>query len=152
MAYSIIEQATKDLDIYFKDKFKLIHIASAGGNLPNQLAENDLLNEDFASTITNFEELYEFEVNPNLTGLLNLNDTGLDLYLIDFVLMAKRGFYSYDKTILGDFSNPMFHLVARPILTDNAKAIVNTEILLKIGIVLPTHFDSFNLFDLFVNK
>lgn len=151
MAYSIIEQATKDLDIFFKDKFKLIHIASAGGNIPNQLADNDYLNEDFASTITILEESYEFEVNPNLTELLNLNDTGLDLYLIDFVFMAKRGFYSYDKTNLGDFSNPMFHLAARPIMPDNTEAIINSEMLLKIGIDLPTHFDTFNLFDLFVN-
>ena len=152
MAYSLIEQETRDLDIFFKDNSKLIHIASAGGQIPNQLAENDKQNEEFASEILNFEQTFDVEVNENLVEFVNIPDNGLERYLRDFVLMASRGFYSYDKTKLGNFEDQFFHLVARPKKNGNQKLISKTQTLLKINTDLPTEFISFNLFEMIDNK
>ena len=152
MAYSSIEQETRDLDIFFKDSSKLIHIATAGGQIPNQLADNDKQNEEFASEISNFEETFEVEVNPNLAEFINIPDNGLERYLRDFILMASRGFYTYDKTKLGSFDDPFFHLVARPKKKENQSLIAKTENLLNIETVLPTDFVSFDLFALIDKK
>ena len=151
MAYSSIEQETRDLDIFFKDSSKLIHIATAGGQIPNQLADNDKQNEEFASEISTFDETFEVEVNQNLAEFVNIPDNGIERYLRDFILMASRGFYSYDKTKLGNFEDPFFHLVARPKKTENQLLTANTENLLSIKTELTTEFVSFNLFELIDN-
>lgn len=148
MAYTLIEQETRDLDIFFKDNSKLIHLASAGGQIPNRLSENDIQNEEFAAQISEIEESFEIEINQNLSEFVNIPENGQERYLRDFVSMAKRGFYSYDKTRLGKFEDPFFHLVARPIKKENKILITKTEKLMKIGTELPTEFISFNLFEL----
>lgn len=115
MAYSIIEQYSRDIDYFFKDTEKLIHVASAGGRLPPIIVENDYLNELIAEQRNNFLELNDIEINPNLNEIINFNtDDDRNNYLEDFIFMAKCGFYSYDKTILGDFENNHYHLVAWP--------------------------------------
>jgi hypothetical protein len=152
MAYTSIEQETRDLDIFFEDNSKLVHIASAGGQIPIQLADNDKQNEEFASDILSFEQVFEIEVNPNLIALEIVSQNGLESYLIDFVLMARRGFYSYDKTKLGNFEDQFFHLVARPKGNETIEQDYKKENLLKINIELPSEFNSFNLFNLFDNN
>lgn len=152
MSYSLIEQETRDLDIYFKDRIKLIHIATGGGRIPNQLAENDIQNEDFASNISTFEESFDIEVNRNITEFVNIPENGLEQYLRDFISMASRGFYSYDKTNLGNFEDQIFHLVAKPKESKNQKLNYLTDNLLQIDTELPTDFISFNLFELIRNK
>lgn len=152
MAYSIIEQETKDLDLFFKDNDKPIHIASAGGQIPFLLAENDIQNEEFSSEVSTLEEIFEIETNPGLIDLLNITTENLQAYLNDFISMARKGFYSYDKTNLGDFENAYFHLVAKPKPLMDLKISTLTEKLLKIDTVLPTDFTSFNLFELIDSK
>src|SRR5574343_1826661 len=132
MAYSLIEQETRDLDIFFKDSSKLIHIATAGGQIPNQLADNDKQNEEFASEVSNLEQTFEVEVNQNLAEFVNVPDNGLERYLRDFILMASRGLYSYDKTKVGNFEDQFFHLVARPKKAENQLLSTKTENLLTI--------------------
>lgn len=146
MAYSLIEQETRDLDIFFKDNFKLVHIATAGGQIPNQLAENDRQNEEFASEVSTLYQGFDVEVNPNLGVFENIPKDGLERYLRDFVLMASRGFYSYDKTKLGHFGDQFFHLVARPKEKTYVILKINRVKLFKINTELPTSFVSFNLF------
>lgn len=114
MSYSIIELNSLDLDIFFKDESKMIHLASAGGLLPERLLNSDSYNKNILDIISNFNSEFEFEVNPNLTEILGISQDGLENYIISFIEMAKRGFYSYDKSKLGDFEDLTFHLVARP--------------------------------------
>lgn len=152
MAYSSIEQETRDLDIFFRDISKLIHIATAGGQIPNQLAENDIQNEEYASNISNFEEVFEVEINENIAELVTIPENGLERYLRDFRLMASRGFYSYDKTKLGNFEDQFFHLVARPKNSEIKFPDLKVEEILKFDTELPKDFNSFNLHELFENK
>jgi len=151
MAYTLVEQQSKDLDIFFRDKKKLIHIASGGGQIPKQLAENDTENEKFKSEVFNLNQSFEIEISQNLRELLNLDENGYTNYISDFVDMAKRGYYSYDKTKIGDFESPTFHLVAKPKDPDE-RMYLNADKLLKIDEELPDNFESFDLFSYFKEK
>ncbi|WP_218374732.1 hypothetical protein [Chitinophaga sp. sic0106] len=141
---------TRDLDIFFTDLQKPIHIASAGGILPPILADIDLSNEAFISLqLPLITESFEVEINPNLTRLKDISVNNLQNYLNDFVRMAKCGFYSYDKTYPGNCDNPIFHLVARP---KNIPSSVNNDPLLAtlatINTTIPASFEPFNLFQI----
>ncbi|MDV6169669.1 hypothetical protein R1T16_14625 [Flavobacterium sp. DG1-102-2] len=114
MAYSEIELSSLDLDIFFSDNRKLIHLASGGGTLPNNLISTDIYNEDVLELISKFNPEFEIEINPNLSEILNLDKTGLENYLESFIDMAKKGLYTYDKSNLGNFNDTTFHLVAKP--------------------------------------
>jgi hypothetical protein len=149
MAYSIIEQHTRDIDIFFKDNNKKIHITSAGGRLPEILAENDVRNELIISQRNSFVENFNFIVNPNLRTILNFDgENYLENYLSDFIFMAKCGFYSYDKSNLGNFEDQIFHLVAWPgeRLNNNADLLI-FEQLMPLNRILPTELTPFNLFE-----
>lgn len=150
MAYSQIEQQTRDLDLFLRDDEKLVHIATAGGVLPDQLAENDINSEIFLTLLDGISPIFEVEINPLLSSILGIPQQNVELYLTDFIRMAERGFYSYDKSVLGDFEDTLFHLVARP--TNNTSVsipLVNENLLLKIDGKLPSDFNSFDLFKYF---
>ena len=116
MAYSSADQHSRDLDLFFRDKVKCVHVASGGGSIPDILAATELLNEAFAESVRNFEGPTlldeEIEVNPRIAEIIGLpdNSTQMDRYLTSFLALARRGFHSYDKTNLGDFDDSTFHL------------------------------------------
>lgn len=147
MAYSEIEQQTLDLDLFFRDNDKYIYLASAGGQIPDQLAGNDTNNKAFQLQAEELTRNMEVEINPNLARILGKDD-GLEGYLASFIEMAQKGFYSYDKTNVGDFRDKFFHLVAWPTLKKN-DLIEKTQNLLKIDHFLPEDFEPFDLFEYF---
>jgi hypothetical protein len=118
MAYSLIEQHSRDLDIFLRDSNKLIHFASAGGLLPIRTINSDEYNDLIIADISRDQSEFEIEINANLLELLNLNQDNLERYLASFIEMAKKGFYTYDKSKLGNFEDQTFHLVAKPLRAD----------------------------------
>ena len=114
MAYSLIEQHSIDLDIFLIDSDKIIHLASGGGLIPERLTYSDAYNSQILQGTSQDKTELEIEINPNLRELLNLTEDELSTYLTSFISMAKRGFYSFDKTKLGNFEDQTFHLVAKP--------------------------------------
>jgi len=146
MAYTEIEQITLDIDLYLKDNKKNIHIASGGGRIPNSLANTDIAIEDFKDRVGTLDESFEIEINSNLSNLLNLTGDGsLENYLEDFRKKARQGFYTYDKTNLGNFEDFKFHLVAKPINKKKDTLNIDDSNLLKIKRDLPEEFEPFNL-------
>ncbi|BEV04471.1 hypothetical protein [Chryseobacterium gambrini] len=149
MAYSQIEQETLDLDIFFKDSNKYVHIATGGGQIPNTLASLDISSEEFKEL--NLESLYgenEIDINPTLSDILNIEN--LESYLVDFIKYAKLGFYSYDKTNIGDFKNQNFHLVAKP---KNGKKLLELyNEIEKLNVKFPENFQPFNLQEIISEK
>ena len=65
--------------------------------------------------------------------------------------MARRGFYSYDKTVLESFEDPNFHLVARPVDKKEREISDITKSLITLKVDLPIDFKPFNLFELLGN-
>ena len=114
-----------DLDIFLYDSKKLIHIATAG------LANINLLSESDFNVISNFKKVlsyrrvFNFESISNIENERdNLSDT--ESYLYFFELMAKRGFYSYDRVKIDDINDCTFQLIAKPHY--NKKIILNNQI------------------------
>ncbi len=148
MAYSLIEQESLDLDIFCLDNKKLIHIASGGGKIPNPLLETDVYNEPFLESVNDLGTEFEIDINPNLTELLDINDDELNNYLFSFINIAKKGFYTYDKTVLGSFEDMTFHLVAKPRHDIAPKAFLKEYKItneLKITNEFPETFKAFDL-------
>lgn len=148
MAYSLIEQHSRDLDIFLRDNSKFIHFASAGGMLPERAINSDEYNNLIIEAISQDKSELEIEINPNLIELLGLNQDGLNRYLGSFVEMAKKGFFSYDKSKLGDFEDQTFHLVAKPKQPTTNLLYEKYKILDKLIITqtdFPTEFKPFNI-------
>ena len=114
MAYSIEQQHSRDIDWYFKDgNGNLIHVASAGGRLPKIIEENDELMDIIHSQILDLPTQFEESINPNLGQFVSFNSNeARELYLEDFVNMARKGIISIDKTKLGNFEDTTYHIVA----------------------------------------
>lgn len=145
MAYSQMEQENLDLDLFFKDSEKQIHVATGGGQIPLKLSEIDISVENFKQdTLDSIIEEYEIIINTNLSEIIGLDGKELITYLTDFVSFAKKGFYTYDKTKLGDFKDNTFHLVAKPKLK-----ITTFNKLEHFSIKLPDDFLVFNLLNYF---
>lgn len=111
--YTEIEQLALDIDWFFTDKLEIGFIASAGGKLPDTIAKLGNGNQILSSYFRNLPDISEVIVNPRLSQILQTSIN--DVYLSDFVDMAKKGLYSFDKTKLNDFLDTSYHLVAKPI-------------------------------------
>lgn len=111
-----MDYAGIDLDWYALDLDKHIaHLMSGGGIVPNLLNEesHDLLTDYF----NNLPEIKDNDVkiSDQLNQYVNFSTKQeKERYLQNFIKMAQRGIYSYDKTNLTMFGDPMYHLVAIP--------------------------------------
>lgn len=110
--FTEIEQQTLDIDWFFISGDKIGFVASAGGKLPDSVA---ILDEKIGQIVSFFRSLPEKTtviINDELQKIKNTSIT--DSYLVDFIYMAKRGLYTFDKSLLNDFSDLDYHLVAKP--------------------------------------
>lgn len=118
MAYSNIEIYTTDIDWFVFDSNNVyIHAASAGSVLPELIRVNNEQNEQNFLLVSSLEKRYferEYEINPNIIELAQIKEQDLQLYLRDFVAMAQKGFYSFDKTNINNPEDTIYHLVAKP--------------------------------------
>lgn len=116
MEYSHIDQETLDIDWYAVDADDvLFHVASAGGKLPDTIS-NSL--ED-TQKIAKYMRQLPFKTNASLNPKLTTIKKFLDLqkekqYSADFISIAERGIYSFDKSFLGKYDDVLYHLVAIP--------------------------------------
>ncbi len=123
MAYSLIEQQTRDIDWYIGNLRigNILHFASGGGRLPQIIEDNDNLNESINHTILSATAEFKYQVNPNLSQILGIEGMDLENYLVDFIFRAQRGLHTFDKTNLNDFNDMTYHIVAWPIYTQKTQ-------------------------------
>lgn len=92
---------------------------------------------------------FEVDINPNLSELLDLNENGIENYVKSFVDMASKGFYSYDKTRIGNFEDQTLHLVAKPSSPTNPNILFENyelnENLIISNLNFPSDYQIFNL-------
>ncbi len=108
-----IEQQTLDIDWFFIADQNIAFVASGGGKLPQSVAKSLEKNKMLASFFRSLPVISEIIISPDLNKVVMtpINDQ----YLADFVDMAKKGLFSFDKTVLNDFSESHYHLVAKPV-------------------------------------
>jgi hypothetical protein len=123
--FNILENENNfDLDFFLFDSFKIIHISTAGMTLINSLRDLNFknYNSNF-KTVLNYRRTFNFELNVQLE---RDNTTERESYFSFFNLMAKRGFYSYDKVNIDNNEDYNFQLIAKP--SYNRKIILNDKI------------------------
>jgi hypothetical protein len=89
--------------------------ASGGGFVPHSIeSESIVWLSDYFKSLPEIKD-NELFVNPRLSDIFKLDtDWQMDSYLRDFIFMAKRGIYAYDKTKVGEMLDPFYHLVVTP--------------------------------------
>jgi hypothetical protein len=122
----------KDIDWFFRIDHVYIHVASAGGLLPEVINDREklrlyqravflapdkftneeiLINQQFLNE--RFEENEVFEED---------DDARLN-YLRSFLAMARKGFVSMDRTNLEDLTDQTYHIVCMPSYLDDVKGL-----------------------------
>lgn len=107
------EQQSLDIDWFFTDGDNIGFVASGGGKLPETVSKSRDNIEEIANYFRSLPVVGDAIVNPNLSKAMGGRMVD-DRYLVDFIDMAKRGLYAFDKTVLNSFSETNYHLVARP--------------------------------------
>ncbi len=117
MAYSEEEQHRRDIDWFFTDQSgRIFHIASGGGILPKRIQEDDN-NRLISGVLRLISAEFKTEINQNVINIIGYQDQSperRDLYFESFINFAKLGLFSFDNSILGNFENQKYHLVAKP--------------------------------------
>ncbi|NOZ46219.1 MAG: hypothetical protein GXO79_05490 [Chlorobi bacterium] len=122
MAYTFEYLLNHDIDIFFEIEGYGIHIATAGAEIPREVAMLDALILENKAKAFDKPLLYEIEINPYLEDILNFkNSNERDLYLNDFKRIARKGFITFDKTDINNFKDPFYHVVAWPNKRPNEK-------------------------------
>lgn len=143
--------ASHDIDWFCVVNGVYIHVASAGGMIPNVV--NDI---EHLRAIQ-----YQVSVLPYICGedeivyneqaianLVNVDDAGTRTqYIASFKEMARKGFVSIDKTNIEDRIDNRYHTVCRPRNTKHRPEgiempTVNTELSIEEWIAKETEFRS----------
>lgn len=117
MKYTIEMQPHLDIDWFAVDADGyIIHFASGGGELPNSVAESKEDTQKVAKYFRSYTDLGgNVSISPYLDEVVKFsNQKERNRYLNDFILMSKKGLYSFDKSVPSDFLDKNYHLVAIP--------------------------------------
>ena len=155
--YSLEYLESKDIDWFFQVNGIYVHVASAGGKLPDFINNRERLREIQKHVQSLIPEISIQNLTYNDSFLdgyvedmnqLAPNEGGIDWrreYLRSFEGFAQRGFISIDRSNLMDNDDPMYHVVCRPIQTPRLEIDIPT-------IEAPNALDiimGWNSFDLF---
>ncbi|MBK1895594.1 hypothetical protein [Chryseobacterium paridis] len=112
-----MDQLGMDIDWFLTDGKHIGFMASGGGKLPDSVAKSIENHERLVSYFRGLPEISDFVVSPELDGvLIKISGTkSNERYLKDYVSITKRGLYSFDKTLVNNFIDGQYHLVASPI-------------------------------------
>lgn len=124
---------THDVDWFAIINGVVIHVASAGGLIPDAVKKNLSESSVYVAQLALIEKEEVITISDNFISerlgiplgqiiddvLLEYNLTRKEAYLSSFKLMARRGLYSFDKTNINDPTDNHYHLVAWPTSEDN---------------------------------
>lgn len=101
-----------DIDWFFTDfSGRIGFVASAGGKIPNSIIEKY---EDYNFVSPYFRSLPDI-TDYILSDKLSMIDSDRILKQYnDFIHLARKGIYVFDKSFFNDHSNSVYHLVAKP--------------------------------------
>jgi len=133
--YTDIDPQSIDIDWFLTNGLEIAFMASAGGCLPTSVSKSAQNNEVLQAYFEDLPYTTEFVINPDLKNIIN--SAVDDWYLSSFINMAMKGLYAFDKTNLGVFNDPNYHLVAKPVTPLN----VNLLPPAILNIITGTQFD-----------
>lgn len=118
MKYSDSYLFNHDIDWFCVINGVFIHVASAGGSLPNLINDDKQL-RNIQHQVALLPDIYsEEEIEYNETAIakvINTNVAESRIYYVEsFAAMARKGFVSFDKTFIEDEKDNRYHLVCKP--------------------------------------
>ncbi|MGF7074325.1 hypothetical protein [Mucilaginibacter sp. R-33] len=111
--YTDFDQQAFDIDWYLTNGKEVAFMISAGTCLPRSVAESARNNMVLQEYFEGLPYTTKFVINPDLENIINSEAD--EQYLSSFINMAMKGLYAFDKTNLGLFNDPNYHLVATPV-------------------------------------
>lgn len=129
--YTESEIHTRDIDWFCAINGIYVHVASAGGNIPNFINNYSVLrpSQRAAEALVDINTDDEIHINEAFLRGMNVN---LEHYLPSFVRMAKKGFYSFDRTNVDNPEDDHYHLVAWP--THSVSNVENIPVANTVGL------------------
>ena len=129
--YTESEIHTRDIDCFCAINGIYVHVASAGGNIPNFINNYSVLrpSQRAAEALVDINTDDEIHINEAFLRGMNVN---LEHYLPSFVRMAKKGFYSFDRTNVDNPEDDHYHLVAWP--THSVSNVENIPVVNTVGL------------------
>lgn len=123
--------SSKDIDWFCILNDQYIHVASAGGALPDCVNDRDTL-RTLQHNVFMADDLFADEdiiVNENfLRQRFNGDQEKREQYLQSFRAMARKGFISLDRTNLVNTEDARYHVVCMPRNPENKRPQLNAEI------------------------
>jgi len=119
-----------DLDLFFRIDPLLMHVATAGLKVNDEIFFNRA-NNNFRNFLKNFTQTpFEYKLNPFLQEIISFKreinpNFDFDLYTTDFITYAQFGLFSFDRTFIEKNGDNNFHLVAYPILDESYSKLIN---------------------------
>lgn len=137
----------RDIDWFCRVNGVYVHVASAGGSIPNMINDYDVLRPSQRTVaglddINNDGEVYINEAFLNELGVNN------KYYRQSFVNMAKKGFFSFDRTNIGNPTDDHYHLVAWPNHLVEDVAHIPEVVLRGLDFEDPTHLNNILLVEM----
>lgn len=125
MKYTEDYLRSRDIDWFCVIDGIYVHIASAGGLLPVEINDMEILrsNQRFVCELADIFTEEEIEVNRTFLAARFGNQDGgnqdggnqaTEYYLESFLSMARKGFVSLDRTNLADQDDNTYHVVCKP--------------------------------------
>ena len=119
---------SRDIDWFCVINGLFVHVASAGGMLPDAVNDRDKLRE-IQRTVFFAPNLYsEKQINLNkqfLDERFGNDEKEKKEYLESFMAMSRKGFISVDRTHIADKSSNIYHIVCMPPNDGNLPKIEN---------------------------
>lgn len=117
MKYSNEYLACKDIDWFCILNGYNVHIASAGGLIPEEVNDREKL-RSLQHSVYNAADIFADEDIINnesfLTRRFGNDQIRKNLYLESFRAMSRKGFISLDRTKLDDIEDNTYHIVCMP--------------------------------------
>lgn len=120
MKYTEDYLRSRDIDWFCVIDGIYVHIASAGGLLPEGINDRERLcgNQRIVYGLADIFTEEEIEVNRTFLSARFGNQDGgnqaTEYYLESFLSMARKGFVSLDRTNLADLDDNTYHVVCKP--------------------------------------
>jgi len=140
MKYDITYLESKDIDWFFMYGDVYVHVASAGGAIPDEVNDRETL-RDLQHKVAEADPIFSKDdiiINEAIMSkMFNNNPKGREAYLESFVEMSMSGFVSLDRTNIEDINDNTYHIVCRPPSKPQMKVALNLPCIDTTKILLP---------------
>ena len=116
MPFSSSFLSTHDIDWFIFVNRKLVHVASAGGFIPEAVLNNLDQTYYYVASLPDINSTDSIDTIDQhfLSNQIGISSEERENYLWTFMKIAQKGIYSFDRTVITDIQDNNYHLVAWP--------------------------------------